>query len=94
MRQFRGLLLDNIQKFANQKYTLYALAGLFQVLVSSYRLLATKEEKSIKVSLLGSKFFRMVGEEWEEITFYGDFALYLRDNGDLIFETVCCTESV
>ena len=73
-------------KFANQKYTLLALAGLYQIMVNHYQRLAVEEGRKIETPMPGSRVFKMAGGIWESIGFYGDSALYI-DDGNLIWET-------
>ena len=73
-------------KFANQKYTMLALAGLYQIMVYLYQKLATDEGKKIVTPMPGSRLFKLIGGVWDSISFYGDSAFYIND-GDLIWET-------
>ena len=73
-------------KFANQKYILLALAGLYQLLVNFYRRLASDQGKQIVTPIPGSRVFKMTGGVWDDISFYGDSAFYIND-GNLIWET-------
>ncbi len=73
-------------KFANQKYVLLALAGLYQVLLCSYYKLATQENNHVLIPLPGSRVFQISGEEWDDVSFYNDFALYINEDGELIME--------
>ena len=68
-------------KFANQKYTLMALAGLYQVLVYFYREIASAEGKSIVTPMPGSRLFKLTGGMWDYIDFYDEIAYYV-DNGN------------
>lgn len=74
-------------KFANLKYTLNALAGLYQTYIFLYKILADSEGKEIKVPLPGSRIFRLDGGVWSSITFYKDVAFWIDENGYLIYET-------
>lgn len=82
--------IDGVQqeyyKFANQEYTLYAMAGWYQILVNIYLRLATQEEKKVKTPLPGSRLFELIGGIWDSLHFFGDFALYF-DGECLIYET-------
>lgn len=73
-------------KFANLENTLSALAGLYQVLIYAYYLLANSENKRRLTPLPGSRIFTMVGDIWDSINFYGDFAFFVEE-GELIYET-------
>jgi hypothetical protein len=72
-------------KFANQKYILLALAGLYQIMVNYYRRLASDEKKQIVTPMPGSRVFKMTGGEWDSISFYGDSAFYINE-GNLVWE--------
>ena len=73
-------------KFANQKYTFLALAGLYQIMVSFYYMIAKDQNEKIVTPLPGSRIFKLFGGIWDSVSFYGDSALYL-DNGNLIWAT-------
>lgn len=62
-------------KFANLKYTLFALAGLYQLLIYYYYDLA--EEERIKVPIPGSHLLTLSGNKWDDIIFYQDIAFYI-----------------
>jgi hypothetical protein len=67
-------------KFANLKYTLSALAGLYQTLIYIYYDLAHAENKRIFTPLPGSRILQMVGSTWDSVEFYYDYALYIDYN--------------
>lgn len=71
-------------KFANLKYVLYALAGLYQLLVYFYFKLAIDEPT--KDPLPGSRLFNLSGNEWYNIAFHQNIAFYL-DDGTLYYKT-------
>ena len=73
-------------KFANLKNALYALSALYQILIYSYYELATRENKTIITPLPGSRIFRLTGNMWDNINFYGDYAFYINNDGNLIME--------
>ena len=73
-------------RFANQRYTVFALAGLYQIMVNYYYRLAGSEGKQIVTPMPGSRVFKMTGGVWDSIIFYGDNALYINDD-HLIWET-------
>lgn len=73
-------------KFANQKYTILALAGLYQVLIYMHYELATAEGKQVVTPLPGSRVFELTGGMWDTNQFYRDVAVYI-DNGKLIMES-------
>ena len=87
VEEINGIKQSNY-KFANQGYTLQALAGLFQIMVYAYYDIAVAEEKKITTPLPGSKLFRLIGNSWDDINFYGDSAFYVdKQTGQLIYET-------
>ena len=73
-------------KFATQKYTLLALAGLYQIMVYLYYKIAVDEGKGIMTPMPGSRLFKLSGGIWDAINFYGDSAFYVNDDGCLIWE--------
>lgn len=73
-------------KFANQKYTLLALAGLYQIMIYFYYYLAEKEGKKVMTPLPGSRLFNLCGNGWDNVEFYMDSAVYL-EGGSLYWET-------
>ena len=73
-------------KFANQKYTLLALAGLYQILVYTYFKIATDENKRIVTPMPGSRLFKLTGGMWTTMDFYDELAFHI-DDGILIMET-------
>lgn len=74
-------------KFANVKYTLLALAGLYQILIYIYHKVAIVEGKRVLVPLPGSRILQLVEGIWDNIDFFGDYAFYIDDNGRLIMES-------
>ncbi len=62
-------------KFANLEYTLYSLAGLYQLLIYFYFDLA--KEDRIQVPLPGSRMFALSGGKWDDMLFYQDSAVYI-----------------
>lgn len=82
--------IDGIQKhgfqFANQKYTIEALAGLFQILIYFYYDIAWEEEKKVVTPIPGSKLFTLVGGAWDSVDFFTDCAFYIDERGYLIYE--------
>lgn len=73
-------------KFANQKYTMLALAGLYQVVIYMYYELATAEGKKVVTPLPGSRVFELTGGTWDTTQFNRDVAFYV-DNGVLTMES-------
>lgn len=79
--------LKEYYKFANQKYTLNALAGVYQIYINLYKNLADLEENRVKTPIPGSRMFRLEGGDWNSIEFYKDIAFYLdSDDGNLYYE--------
>ena len=82
--------IDNVKKlsykFANQKYTLLALAGLYQILIYKYYQLAIEENKKILTPLPGSHLFQLKGGMWNSIDFWDESAFYV-ENGDICIES-------
>ena len=73
-------------KFANLNYTLSALAGLYQILLYIFHMIANAEQKRILVPLPCSHIFQLVGNIWDTVDFFGDYAFYLDDENHLIME--------
>lgn len=75
-------------KFATQKYTLLALAGLYQIMVFFYNKLATDAGKQIITPMPGSRLFKLSGGVWDSVPFYGDSAFVVDEgSGHLIWTT-------
>ena len=74
-------------KFANLKYTLNALAGVYQTYAFMYKRLADAEGERIKVCLPGSRMFKLFGGMWDSIEFYKDIAFHVENDGYLYYET-------
>lgn len=72
-------------KFANLEYTLNALAGLYQIILYSYKILAISENKNVVIPMPGSRLFKLTGTDWDNVQFFKDFATYIKD-GALVFE--------
>ena len=81
-----GSETKNYYKFANLQYVLQGLAGLYQTLIYLYYDMARLEDKSILTPLPGSRTFRLIGDQWNNINFYGDYAFYINKDGHLIME--------
>lgn len=74
-------------KFANLKHTLFALGGLYQLLIYIYFELADSTD-AIKVPIPGSHLFTLSGNKWDQVIFYQDIAFYHDlTSGHLICET-------
>lgn len=74
-------------KFANLKNCLYSLSALYQVNSYIYYQLAQKEQDEIQTPLPGSRVFRLTGEHWDNVCFYGDNAFYINGTGHLIMRS-------
>lgn len=75
-------------KFANQKYTLNALASVYQIYIYLYKRLADLEGNRVKVPIPGSRMFRLEGGDWDSVEFYKDVAFYVDfSDGRLHYET-------
>lgn len=75
-------------RFANQKNTLLALAGLYQTMVYFFYKIAIDEGKNIVTPMPGSRLFELSGGIWTSIPFYLDMALYVDgETGHLCFNT-------
>lgn len=67
-----GVKKPNYQ-FANLQYTFEALAGLYQVYVNCYYILAKREgEETRLLPLPGSRLFVLTGGVWDSLHFYKD----------------------
>ena len=66
-------------KFANQKYTLLALAGLYQILVYTYYKLAKNEDKRICTPMPGSRLLELKGGMWDSVEFFDEIACYMEN---------------
>lgn len=84
--------INNVEKisykFANQKYTLLALAGLYQILVYTYYKLAQDENKRIRTPMPGSRLFELKGGMWSAVQFWDEMAFYLdEESGEFWMES-------
>lgn len=79
--------IKDYYKFANLKYTLNALAGLYQTYIYVYKKIAEFEDERIKVPLPGSRMFKLVGGMWDSVMFYKDVAFWIDESGNLFYET-------
>ena len=79
-------LTKEYYKFANMEHVINGLAGLYQVLLYNYRILAMAENKKIEIPLPGSRLFALKGSDWSTVSFFQDFAQYF-DNGVLVTVT-------
>ena len=71
-------------KFANQKYVIVASTALYQLLINLYIQLDSNNKKIAPIP--GSKIFKMHGNEWDEMKFFGEFGIeYDESNGNLYF---------
>lgn len=62
-------------KFATQKYTLLGLSGLYQLMLYLYYKLASDEHQVILTPMPSSRLFKLVGGDWDKVSFYGEIAL-------------------
>ena len=75
-------------KFANLRNTLMALGGLYQILLNYYLMLAQDENKHVLIPLPGSRIFSLSGNEWKDVNFVFDTAIYLNaEDGCLYMES-------
>jgi len=74
-------------KFANLEYTLYALGGLYQLLIYYYFKLIDGTEDWVKVPIPGSRLFQLKGNQWDNVIFYQDVAFHVNDTGYLVCRT-------
>ena len=75
-------------KFANQKYTLMALMGLYQVMLYSYYFLSQKENKTVFVPLPASRLFETNSSIWKDVDLGTNSVMYINnETGHLIIET-------
>lgn len=85
-----GKIMDeekNYYKFANLEMTLYALGGLYQLLIYIYYDLIDLTDK-IKVPIPGSHLFMLSGNKWDKVEFYQDIAFVLDTaSGHLFYKT-------
>lgn len=83
-----GRVAKEYYKFANLKLTLYALGGLYQLLIYRYYKLIDGTGNWMETPIPGSHLFRLIGNKWDEVHFYQDVAFH-NDvaTGHLIYET-------
>lgn len=75
-------------KFADLGHTLFALGGLYQLLIYRYFKLIDGQGNWVETPIPGSHLFRLTGNKWDEIGFYQDVAFHVDINtGYLIYET-------
>jgi hypothetical protein len=71
--------------FANQFYTLSALAALYQLLMSIYLRISIQEGLRIRCPLPGSRIFMMDGDVWASEDIYdSDDASYVDENFNVV----------
>lgn len=73
-------------KFANLKMTLFALGGLYQLLIYIYYELIDSTDK-INVPIPGSHLFTLSGNKWDEVEFYQDIAFIVDNTSGHLFYT-------
>lgn len=82
-----GGIKKDYYKFANLKNTLFALGGLYQLLIYIYFVLVDSTEE-IKVPIAGSHLFILSGNRWDTVKFYQDIAFFVdTTSGHLFCET-------
>lgn len=75
-------------KFANLENTLFALGGLYQLLIYRYSKLIDGTESWIQTPIPGSHLFKLTGNKWDGIGFYQDVAFHVDLNtGHLLYMT-------
>lgn len=74
-------------KFANLKYTLFALGGLYQLLIYCYFNIINTSADWTKTPVPGSRLFRLAGNKWDNIDFYQDLAFHIDERGHLTCKT-------
>ena len=75
-------------KFANLENTLFALGGLYQLLIYRYSKLIDGTENWIQTPVPGSHLFKLTGNKWDGIGFYQDVAFHIDLNtGHLLYMT-------
>lgn len=73
-------------KFANLKYTLFAMMGLYQVLIHCYYYLAKAEGNQVIVPLPASRLFETESSFWKGVDFGTSFVISV-DDGSLYMST-------
>ncbi len=75
-------------KFANMKYTLFALGGFYNLLIYRYYMLNDKKDSPVNTHLHRSHLFQLAGNKWDNVNFYLDMAFYIKnETGELVCET-------
>ena len=74
-----GKKIQEYYKFANLEYTILALAGLYQVLISMYYIIAKNEGEPILTPVPGSHVFILKGGDWNDVNFSKDVAFWMQD---------------
>ena len=65
-------------KFANLKYALYSLAGLYQLMIYSYYYIAKREKSELFIPLPGSRLFETESSFWKGLN-KGTDVVFVRD---------------
>ena len=73
-------------KFANLKYTMLSLMGLYQIMLYSYYYLAKAESKKVFVPLPASRLFETESSIWKDTDLGTNLIMYV-DDGQLCIET-------
>lgn len=81
-------IIKEYYKFANLEYTLFALGGLYQLLIYRYSKLIDGTGNWIETPIPGSHLFRLTGHKWDEIDFCQDVAFHVDiDTGYLFYKS-------
>lgn len=73
-------------KFANQKYTVEALAALYSLEICIYReRIKNVTEHKMPTPVPGSRLFHLTGPKWNDVKFFKDVAFYIED--ETLFES-------
>lgn len=75
--------IDGVEKegyrFANQKYVMLALAGLYQILVYYYYEIAKEADDEVLTPMPASRLFKLTGGAWDKIGFYDELGFHIHD---------------
>lgn len=73
-------------KLANLENVFNALGALYQILLNLYKHLVASSDR-VRIPLRGSKLFRLSSPYWNKVKFFGEYALYVNDTGEIVQET-------
>lgn len=73
-------------KLANLENVFNALGALYQILLNLYKQLVASSDR-VRIPLRGSKLFRLSSPYWDKVKFFGEYALYVNDTGEIVQET-------